>query len=145
MPYKDSDQNVAIAKLDSTSDTPSFTNDPMASDQDVRDNSSAVYVSLVANDNQIIRLPYARDLDGAIFMNENDDDAGWGTDVLIEGGIAAVGISANVYDRGNQGLVVAYLFGTSGVQYWEHSLEIPNDLGYLYSHYRLMADQRYRR
>ena len=109
--YRDSNDRISVAKFDSA-DTPSISTDVNVSDNTI-DAANETSAHLLAVNGTTLYLVYVRASDDDLYIDSNDNDAGWGTDTLIEGSITADRISANIYTRGGD-TVLAYFRSSAG-------------------------------
>ncbi len=84
-------------------DSPTVT-EVAAGDSEVRIATSQT----LAVDGKTVILLYSRNSDQDLIRDENIDDAGWGTDTVLEGSITSSSLSSRVYDR--SGTKHAYIY-----------------------------------
>ena len=137
-PYVDDVGRISVAKLDSA-DAPGVTVDVDAGDNlGPGPGGAADVTTSLAVDVKNIHLLYV-DASRDIFHDENDDDAGYGTDDEELDGVTANNLNSNVYDR--SGLKLAYIYeDVSTVKYGERDIAVAVvSPGMYYQHYQRMV------
>lgn len=84
-----------------------------------------------AVDQKTVWAMWAQGADGDIFVNDNVNSAGWGSETEEADGVTAEAITTNVYQNNGTDIVLAYLYTTSGTVTYDERILRPAAAGEL--------------
>lgn len=124
IPYLDSSGDTSILEVTSDTDTPTVGGGQITTSVDASDNNSTN--ATLAADGTNLHLLYSNTGDFDVYHDENDDDAGWGTDVEERDAVTVHRICANVITvSGTKRLAWLQSTTTGTLEYDEISLAAP--------------------
>ncbi len=122
----DADDTTHVIVFDDE-DSPTVT-EVSAGDDAVR---IATSQTLAVNVKEVFLL-YSRNSDQDMMLDRNDDDAGWGTDVVHEGSITSSSLSSRVYNRNGQKLAYIYSDTAASNMYYNELDLAEEDLTFIF-------------